>query len=405
MNKKRISIYIDISEFLATRNTTGIQRVIRELLLRILKDRFTVKIIYYDEGFKSFVKIQSDEIHAFLKDVKNYQFKLPVAINIFEERAENKIFFDIDSVWNAGASRVDLYPKLKKYGFKIFNFIYDLIPVLFPDYLYEKSKLNFPDFIKAVYRYSDLVIFDSLSTQKDFFKLKEDLNIIRKINTDIVHLGSDYTLYPDKQKHPYEKLLSQKYILFVGTIEPRKQQLEVLKSFDILQEKYSDLNLVFIGRIGWDVDEFVNKIANHPLKNKRIYHLVNIEDHILSLFYQNAFIVTYLSNYEGFGLPVVESLAHSNITIISKNSSLNEVGNKFVNYIHHDIQETFIKLVSYYINDPNAFHLRKSYIKQNYKSTSWNDFYVNLINIFEKFDIFTVLVKTEDSIYNDAYKQ
>ncbi len=390
---QQTQIFIDISEFLTTRITTGIQRVIREFIIRILKDSYVVNIIYYDELLQSFIKIENSEIDAFLKDIKYYQFKFSTQIDIFE-MTDKKIFFDIDSVWNAKLKREKIYPKLKEHNFKIYNFIYDLIPILFPNYMHEKSKLNFPDFIKAVYKYSDLVILDSISAQSDFLKLKKDLNILRKIDNDIVCLGSDYAIYQDKLDSKYNELLTKKYILFVGTIEPRKQQSKVLQTFSKLHKKYPDLNLIFIGKIGWHVDKFINQLSNHPLKDKNIFHLTDIEDNLLNLFYKNAFIVTYLSNYEGFGLPVIEALAYNNITIISKNSSLKEIDNQFVDYIEHDLEDTFIKLVSCYIDEPEKFSLRKNYIKKNYKLKTWDDFYLNLIKI----------MRTGDFKPNDANK-
>jgi len=238
---------------------------------------------------------------------------------------------------------------------------------------------NFKPYLNAIFNYSDFVFFDSHSAMNDFTNIQNNENTLHTIQKKVVYLGSDFrtrsTTSKIKLATKYENLLSKKYILFVGTLEPRKNQALMLDAFDELSKTDPDLHLIFIGKIGWNVEQLVNKINTHPLKNKRIFHLQNINDALLKSFYQNAYIVAYLSHYEGYGLPVVESLLHGNITIVSNNSSMPEVGGIYAEYIENDSKEEIICVLEKYLKN-NAFYIKKKKsIQSDYKSNEWSVFY------------------------------
>ena len=376
-------LYVDISEFLKTRLTTGIQRVIREFLQRAMFGYCKLNIIYFNTDIKKYQLLDYGEISEFLKDIKNYQFTVKKDIDLLLDinSQKNKIFFDIDSVWNAEIKREDLYKKLKQNNFKIFNFIYDLTPVLLPDLARETTKTNFPSFILSVFEYSDFVFFDSISAQSDFFALKQLKNFTREISSKVIHLGSDFLICKSQNNNQHSQLLSQKYILFVGTIEPRKSQSLVLEAFEELHAKYLDLHLVLIGSIGWKVEDFVQHLKLHSLKDKFIHHLTRIDDETLSLFYQNAFLVTYISQYEGYGLPIAESLQHANITIASNNSSMIEVGKNYADYIPENTKVHLVDVISLYLDNQSLYNQKKQYIKKHYKPHNWDDFYNAIMEV------------------------
>ena len=324
------------------------------------------------------------EVGDFLKDIKYYNFHTVDDIDLFIESKENRVFFDIDSIWNSPLKREILYPKLKQYNVKICNFIYDLIPIKFPQFLYEKTQQNFTPYLKAVYSYSDLVFVDSFSAQNDFLNIQKAFKYTKKISTNVVYLGSDFSLNIDPVKDKYFEILSSQYILFVGTLEPRKEHSLVLKSFEELYEKNQNLKLVFIGKVGWNIKELLKNLNSHRLLNKNIFHYENIDDNTLNTFYQNAFLVTYLSKYEGYGLPVAESLSHGNITIISKNSSLIEIGGEFVDYIEDSSQKELLNTVLKYMINKTLYNQKKNYIKKNYSPVNWDITYSTLLKNIKK---------------------
>ena len=242
-----MTIYVDITQLEKGRANTGIQRVVKEFLKRAaLSKDIVYKIIILNEESRKAQILDNAEVSDFLKDMQNYQFKYKEELDLMNMKPSSPTaFFDIDSNWNVIFKRSDLYPILKENGFLIFNFIYDLIPIILPQYTHEHTAINFKSFIEAIYKYSDLVMFDSMSAENDFKDIKHKQNIMRDISTRVVGLGSDFLKIDIKQQDKKTKeILNKKYILFVGTIEPRKNQSDVLEAFETISEKYPDLNLV-----------------------------------------------------------------------------------------------------------------------------------------------------------------
>jgi glycosyltransferase involved in cell wall biosynthesis len=382
---------MDISQLERSRANTGIQRVVKEFLQRAVNDdsSATYKILAYNKKIKKMQQFSNEEVKLFCDDVSNYKFKSRKTINIETLKPQNiSIFFDIDSAWNAPYKREKLYPILKRNGFYIFNFIHDLIPVLLSKYVQEVTIKNYKPFIETVYRYSDVVLFNSTASKNDFLSYKKRFNIQRDITTKVIGLGCDFlSTKIVVEDELLKSVLSKKYILFVGTIEPRKNHEEVLEAYDRLSHKYSDLNLVFIGMKGWKNDEFIQRIENHHLKDERFFWFNNIDDDTLYHFYENAFIVTYLSKYEGYGLPIVEALQHGNVTITSNNSSMPEVGRDYADYVDDGNLDQLVGIIKSYLDDDKKHQSKRDYIK-SFKPMSW--------------DLFSQLIFKEN---NDFYKR
>lgn len=377
-----MEIYIDITQLDKGRANTGIQRVVKEFLKRAVENRQNIsyKIVSYNFDTNSMELLDNEEIKLFLKDVSNFHFVKKTSIDMQCIRpTQTTLLFELDATWNAPLKRDVLYPILKKNGFLICNFIYDLTPIILPDLANEVTAGNFLPFLNSIYSYSDKVFCDSISAKNDFLNQQKTLPTTREIPTKVVALGSDFSKLNTPLKESYiQELLQKKYILFVGTLEPRKNQETVLDAFEVLAQKCPELNLIFIGKQGWKIDSLIQKINTHPLKDKQLFWLNNIDDDALTHFYKNAYLVTYLSKYEGYGLPITESLQHANITITSKNSSMNEVGKDFADYIANNSQKELIDTILYYYNNPSIYHKKREYIKLNFKANTWDMFYDTL---------------------------
>ncbi len=388
--KSNINIYIDVTAIIKSRINTGIQRVVKEFLQRTLKIKKYENIIYHyisygiEQG--TYRSHSAKEINLFLNDIKNHEVKVEKIIKLTNATKGVSILFDMDAVWNIHTKRIHLYPELKKNNFYIINFLYDLSPILLPQYTHVNTCRNFVSFMSAVYAHSDMVFFDSASAEQDFLKIKKQAQVTKEIPTRVVGLGSDFA----KKKTAViegenQNLRKKKYILFVGTIEPRKDQEIVLDSFNYLSKKYSDLNLVFIGKQGWRVEEFIAKIENHKLKDERFFYFNNISDEELEQFYRKAWIVIYLSKHEGYGLPIAESLSYGNITIASKNSSMYEVGGDFTDYVVFNTQNEIIDNISFYYDNPEIHREKKQLIKNEFTPDTWDRLEETIVDIFQEF--------------------
>lgn len=121
--------------------------------------------------------------------------------------------------------------------------------------------------------------------------------------------------------------LAKKYILYVGTIEPRKNLEGLINAFKMLisDEKYKNkYNLVIVGKPGWKYETFIKTLGNLGIQDK-VKLIGYIPDEELPAIYKHASLFLYPSIYEGFGLPVLEAMAYGIPVITSNISSLPEI--------------------------------------------------------------------------------
>jgi glycosyltransferase involved in cell wall biosynthesis len=121
--------------------------------------------------------------------------------------------------------------------------------------------------------------------------------------------------------------LPEKFILYVGLVEPRKNIALLLKAYRDLQNQGIPHALVIVGRYGWDY-EVVLKLVQE-LKLKEWVHFTGYVDHSeLPAIYNLASLMVYPSLYEGFGLPVLEAMASGTPLVTTEVSSMPELVGK-----------------------------------------------------------------------------
>jgi glycosyltransferase involved in cell wall biosynthesis len=115
------------------------------------------------------------------------------------------------------------------------------------------------------------------------------------------------------------------YILFVGTLSPRKNVKTILDALEMLvAEKWPGPRLVLAGSRGWLADELFESIADSPARD-RIIHLTGLSDREMAHLYSAAGVLVIPSFYEGFGLPALEAMHCGCPVVASDRSSLPEV--------------------------------------------------------------------------------
>ncbi len=197
------------------------------------------------------------------------------------------------------------------------------------------------------------IYYPHLFRKKDLIQLKSWTNYSLKKATRVITISQfskkaiiDYykidperifVTYPGYKKEIYHPNYSQTeieeikrkysltdYLIFVGTIQPRKNILRLIEAFYQLCPIYPKLKLVLIGKKGWLYENILRTI-NHPkLKNKVLY-LGYVEDKIIAKLYNGALAFVLPSLYEGFGLTVIEAMASGVPVIVSNTSSLPEI--------------------------------------------------------------------------------
>ncbi|MDQ3008134.1 MAG: glycosyltransferase family 4 protein [bacterium] len=121
--------------------------------------------------------------------------------------------------------------------------------------------------------------------------------------------------------------ITSPYILYVGTLQPRKNLIRLIEAFELLHQNPKNkrpLQLVLAGKVGWLAQDILDKVASSPVSD-RIVLTDYIDDEAKTALYYKAKCSVLIGLYEGFGIPPLESLQQGTVAVVSKSSSLPEV--------------------------------------------------------------------------------
>lgn len=167
--------------------------------------------------------------------------------------------------------------------------------------------------------------------------------------------------------------INNRYFLFVGTLQPRKNIVRLIEAFSKISSKGKDhdVQLVIVGRKGWLYEEILKSPAKFGVAEK-VKFLDFVSDEQLPALYKHAIGFVFPSLYEGFGLPVLEAMKHDCPVITSNTSSLPEAGGDAVLYVDPlDVEDIFSKMKRLLDSEDT----RKKLIekgKEHIKSFSWS---------------------------------
>lgn len=169
---------------------------------------------------------------------------------------------------------------------------------------------------------------------------------------------------------------TQPYILYVGTLQPRKNLVTLVRAFEQFAKEYTKKKeqpqLVIAGKVGWLAEETLKAINTSPLR-ERIHLLGYVNEAEKRLLYRKSTCTVLLGLYEGFGLPPLEAMAAGTIPVVSNSSSLPEVvgeaGYQVSPTSVKDIVETLQNIFMLKAKQRGAL-LKKG--RQQVKSFSWS---------------------------------
>lgn len=386
-----MKIYIDISNLLTTTFITGIQRVVREVIVRMNNnDSYELKFLVYDEANEKFLNINRDGFLAQLNEGNLDKKKCVESVFQIGDIEPNSIWFDIDGVWHSTKKRAYLYPDLTMKGIKIINMIYDVIPITGPSYCHENTVMSFIVYFGAVLKYSSLIIVNAQATKEHIKAIATELNI-KMPECEVIPLGADFGTAKKKTDKDEQSAIgtetrkaidSGKYILMVGTLEPRKNHGYVLDALD----KGLAVNVVFAGRQGWNVDDLVERIKSHPQLGNKLFWINNASDKDIDELYKNAYYVVFPTKDEGFGLPVIESVMRGVPVIASNIPVVKEVGEDYVSYISISEPEQLVRYIRATLIDETRYLEDLNRI-ENYVGFTWEDCEKRIEDIIQKYSI------------------
>jgi glycosyltransferase involved in cell wall biosynthesis len=280
------------------------------------------------------------------------------------------VFADLEGSWYDPTPRAELLPALRRAGVHTTVLVHDVMPLLFPQWFTPQHARVFREWLTAQLHHAELFLANSERTAADLRAAAPELGVDRELDVRVVPLGADH---PSVAPRPVPEVAGlDRYLLVVGTLEPRKNQQVVLDAFERLATDRPDLALVLVGKEGWMVDALVQRLRSHPLRETRVRWLGGVDDEQLAWLYDHAFVTVAPSVYEGLGVPVMEALHHGCATIASTGGAQPEAAGGAAELFDPHDTAALVALLQRHLDDP-AHHEATRAAARAHRAPSWSD--------------------------------
>ena len=202
--------------------------------------------------------------------------------------------------------------------------VHDVSYLIYPDCIARRTLRNLQKYMPRHLARADRIIAVSKNTKKDLVRLCG----ISEEKISVVYPGYNSELFRsakiERQVLSDRFALEPGYILYVGTIEPRKNLVTLLEAYQLLGQRGITTPLVLCGPIGWKSEPFFATLRTMG-STKSVRLLGYVDEQLLPLLYNGASCFVFPSLYEGFGLPVLEAMACGCPVVSSSVSAIPEV--------------------------------------------------------------------------------
>lgn len=262
-------------------------------------------------------------------------------------------------------------------GCGLISVVYDLVPFKFPFWFNEGYAPIFRENFYRLATISDHILTGSRSCATDIAKAlaergEEDRAATPiRLGDPVLMAQGDGSSGPDPLR---DTLQDKKFVLAVGAIHIRK-------NYEILHRVWArfadenlhrDLHLVIVGGTAWNGQPLADRIAADLRVNRQIHILNGVEDEDLAWLYEHCLFTVFPSHYEGWGLPVTESLVQGKLCLATSASSVPEIAPEFVEHIDPEDFTSWLQKISFYASSTAARTAREAAIRSGYRPVSWS---------------------------------
>ena len=396
-----MKIAININELTLQQNT-GVKVYTREIVRALGQiDKKNEYVLYMKSPSKKELSSEASELSSFLDgDFKNFKIKSSKSRLPFwtYSKLPQEIKKDQPDVLFMPIQAVPFFKKPK--NVKIVVTVHDLAFLLFPDHFTRKDRFLLNFHTKRAIRMTDKIIAPSEATTRDiirFYGIGED-------RIKVIWHGVKSSKYQVASIKQQNKRTNKPYILFVGSIQPRKNIIGLIEAFEAVRrnppsplfqrgkrllappsplfQRGNNLNLIICGGKGWMADE-IYKRAKESKFSKDIIFTGGVSDKERDELYKNALIFALPSFYEGFGLPVLEAMSYGVPCVVGNNSSLFEIAGNSALLVDVNNSNDIAEKINLLLVDSE---LRKDLSRrgiENVKRFSWDNAAKKVLEIFK----------------------
>ncbi len=261
-------------------------------------------------------------------------------------------------------------------GLRFALLVYDLIPIRRPEWCDRGLVRLFRDWFQTVLPLCDVVFAISRATATDVEIYARDSGVKLPSRVQSIPIGAGFGSAPSSNASVKHALPSAgSYALFVSTIEARKNHMLLFRIWRrLLEDMAADQvpTLVFAGRIGWMVGDLMHQIANTDHLNGKLVVIEDPTDAELAALYRGCLFTLFPSLYEGWGLPVTESLSFGKPCIISNQTSLPEAGGALARIFDPDNLHDAYQVIRQTIEDRAGLARWEAQVRRDFRPVPWS---------------------------------
>jgi glycosyltransferase involved in cell wall biosynthesis len=271
----------------------------------------------------------------------------------------------------------DLVRIQRERGLRFALLVYDLIPIRRPEWCERGLVRLFRAWFHDVLPLCDVLFAISRATAADVeaYARENRITLLGPVVTIPIGTGFGSQLPPPASSGCRALPSVGSYALFVSTIEARKNHTLLFRVWRRLLEDMPAEHvptLVFAGRVGWLVDDLMRQIANTDHLSGKLAVIEDPTDTELAMLYRGCLFTVFPSFYEGWGLPVTESLAFGKPCIISIRTSLPEAGGKLARSFDPDNLHDAYHVIRQVIDDRPGLARWEAEVRREFKPVPWS---------------------------------
>lgn len=333
-------LLVDVSTILREDARTGIQRVVRALLGKLVAgagDAIRVQPVFAsrDHGY-CLASLNPD---GSLRSATGRSGALqPVTVR------RGDIFLGLDLTANILPFLEAEIAQWRRAGVAIYFMIYDLLPLLQPDWFPPRTSGNIRRWLHVIARQADGCICISGAVAASLRDVLSSRSCRETPGLSTIPLGADLVSslpskgFPPNRGEIQAWLKRQKVLLTVGTVEPRKGHDALLSATTHLWQTkpQSEIALLLVGKPGWKTEKLQEALLRHPENGRRLLWLDKVSDEFLAELYESANGFIAPSRGEGFGLPLIEALS-AGLPVLARDLPVfREIGGTMFDYFDCD---------------------------------------------------------------------
>jgi glycosyltransferase involved in cell wall biosynthesis len=261
------------------------------------------------------------------------------------------------------------------HGLRFALLLYDIIPLRRPEWCDRNLTRAFTAWFHSVVPRADQILAISRATAEDAEAYAAATGMALKSRIAPIPLGTGFG-QPPAPLRTARLPPAGSFVLFVSTIEARKNHA---LAFRLWRELLAVLpraqvpTLVFAGRVGWLVADLMQQLENADWLGGKIKLIEAPSDGELAALYEDCLFTLFPSLYEGWGLPVSESLAHGAPCLASNVTSLPEAGGELARYFDPDNLHDALRAVRTVLDDPAGLAAWRAEIAAKFRPVSWGE--------------------------------